>query len=629
MTPAPRTAALICLVAVLPGVGCFGGAANPSSFPYLTLPGDKIETHAKPAGRGYFADFDPHAAKVEISPTRSSAALGTEQVFIATVTDPDGNARRKRRVEWIVEGPGVLVEVDEAGYTPGRGYLMDNKRGVSYTGYRTHSFDRGTESGADDFCVEPGQTWCVVRSSEPGETVVTAYAPAVYNSDRRKASARVTWEGGGRSALRRDPPPDSAGAPPALGKDDFTPIAKPAGRSQEKGRGGDSSGLTLELRADEVARPNEETTFAVELKNGSANASPEVEVSLNRPAGVEVVKVEPDPAPGGSPERITWAFGALPGNSTKVGKVRVRPLRNGPVKLDAEAKSADGVSASQRASVAVGRAELKLTLATLPEAEVGDTVRLGGVVANDSPVPAEGVAVFLALPKGLRHASGKDVVEVEPRLGKLAGDSQTRFGLDVKVIEPGEHRAAANLTAKGGLADKAETLVTARPPPPPRAAPAVPTLPAAELTALAPLPLPGPRPAPEFRKPPPAEPILLPALSVEWGSLPTDLAAGETRTVSVRVTNTGQGAARNVRLTAGGEGVRAERGTGADRAPAAANGSKLAFGALPTLGAGEVAVYGVELRGDKPGPARVTAAATAENQAAPAREEQALRVVAK
>jgi len=193
----PRS--LVRLVGCLPilvlaaSVGCFGGAHNPGYFPNLIPPGDIIQTHAKPPGGAYFRDFDPKACRLELTPAQSTCKPGGEQVFVATVYDKDGQPRRSRRVEWMVEGPGNIVEVDESGWTAGRGYKVDNKYAVSYTDYFEHTITRGTSDTRDDFTVTPGQTWCVVTSAVPGETVVTAYAPGVFNWDKGRVSSRVNW----------------------------------------------------------------------------------------------------------------------------------------------------------------------------------------------------------------------------------------------------------------------------------------------------------------------------------------------------------------------------------------------------------------------------------------------------
>lgn len=187
---------LLCLFAVLPvalATGCLGGAHNPAYFPNWWPAGDIIQTHAKPAGGGYYRDFDPRAIKLEVTPATSSNKPGTQQVLIATVYDADGKPRRGRRVEWMLEGPGNIIEVDESGWTAGRGYKVNNKYAVGYSNMFEHTITRGNNDSTDDFTLGAGQTWCVVSSAVPGETVVTAYAPGVFDWDKGRVNVRLTW----------------------------------------------------------------------------------------------------------------------------------------------------------------------------------------------------------------------------------------------------------------------------------------------------------------------------------------------------------------------------------------------------------------------------------------------------
>ena len=124
--------------------GCFGLTQNPSYFPRILPTGDIVRTHAKPPGWGYFTNFDPKAVRLEVRPIESTNPVQTQHVILATIYDEHGKPRRKRRVEWMLEGVGNIVEVDESGYFPGRGYKVDNKYAVSYTDYKEHKITRGT-----------------------------------------------------------------------------------------------------------------------------------------------------------------------------------------------------------------------------------------------------------------------------------------------------------------------------------------------------------------------------------------------------------------------------------------------------------------------------------------------------
>jgi len=188
-----RIALLLTAVACAASAGCLGGPGNPRTFPYYLPPGDIIRTHGKPAGTGYFKDFDPQAVRLEVTPTQCSVSTKNQQVLIASVYDKDGDLRRKRRVEWMIDGPGFIVEVDESGIAPGRGYKVDNKYAVSYTDHLEHTITRGNDDPRDDFTIRPGQTWCVVSSAVEGLTTVTAYAPEIHDWDKGRVTARLAW----------------------------------------------------------------------------------------------------------------------------------------------------------------------------------------------------------------------------------------------------------------------------------------------------------------------------------------------------------------------------------------------------------------------------------------------------
>ena len=202
---------LLAALAVCAG-GCFSG--NPSYFPYLLPPGDIQQTHAKPPGNGPYVNFDPYACRLEVRPQDTSHPVGGNHVVIATVYDASGAARRERRVEWMLEGTGQIVEVDESGCGQGRGYKVDSRYAVSYTAYREHLQTRGNGDPTDDFTIRPGQTWCVISSAVEGDTHITAYAPAIHNWDKNKVTVTTHWINAGWTI----PPPaaNRAGLPHTL-----------------------------------------------------------------------------------------------------------------------------------------------------------------------------------------------------------------------------------------------------------------------------------------------------------------------------------------------------------------------------------------------------------------------------
>jgi uncharacterized repeat protein (TIGR01451 family) len=185
-------------------------AHNPSYFPYAHAPfGQIYPTHAKPGGPAYYSDFDPKANQLVMRPLAEMVnPVGTNHVVLATLYDEKGVPRRARRVEWLLEGEGRILEVDEHGFWPwSRGYKSpDNRNAVSYTNYCEHKFERGTALPTDDFVVRPGQSWCLVTSAKEGDTYVTAFAPEINNWEKRKVTTIIHWV----DAFWEFPPPTTA-----------------------------------------------------------------------------------------------------------------------------------------------------------------------------------------------------------------------------------------------------------------------------------------------------------------------------------------------------------------------------------------------------------------------------------
>lgn len=172
--------------------GCTGVTQNPSRIGNLPN-GNIIQTHARPPLHGYWSDFDRHAKSLTVTPRSAINQVGTHHVIVASVCDDKGNGRRSRRVEWHVSGVGYIVEVDESGLFPGRGYLVDQNYAVSYTNYRNHTITRGSKDKRDDIPLRPGQTYCVIFSPEEGETHVTCYAPGINDWEKHKVTVTKHW----------------------------------------------------------------------------------------------------------------------------------------------------------------------------------------------------------------------------------------------------------------------------------------------------------------------------------------------------------------------------------------------------------------------------------------------------
>lgn len=677
------------VVACAAATGCLGGTYNPSYFPYYLPPGDVIQTHAKPAGLGYFANFDPKAIRLDLTPASCTLPTKTRHVLVATVVDKDGQPRRKRRVEWMIEGAGNIIEVDESGYLPGRGYKVDNKYAVSYTDFFEHKIARGSSDPRDDVTIGPGQTWCVVSSALEGVTTVTALAPEVYDKDRGTVTVKLTWADGAPGL----PAPGPGFPAPTVSRsgDERTHATKlvHAGAKDEP--------LTFDVRAPKATAIGRETPIAFELANAAATATQPATLTATIPDGTEFVRGEPPPS-SQQGRTFTWAAVAVPAGQTLTVTATVRPTKRGTFTVDAAVETADGYHAKHAAAIAADTAGLKVT-AELP-AQVGlqAPVSLDVAVANSGAVEADNVTVWVTLDASLAPASGASPVEVP--VGSVPAGQTKHVQVPLTAKQLGHAVAKVNATADGGLTDKTEAATEVRKAATLAVAVSGPDqlalnldgtwqvtvtntgdVPATDVVARVTLPAsvagrtatdggklagtdgaewqigtlaPNEKKAvrvtatadkvapkasvaasvvagvPGARTQAKGETSLTvigqPALLLELADHPAAIPVGQKATIRITVRNRGTGTAKKLEVTAtGADALKIVGGTGADRKPGTVNGATVTF-TLDELPPGAAAVFVANLEAVAPGTARLQVDVRGDHLAQPLHEEQAARV---
>ncbi|MCZ2343305.1 MAG: DUF11 domain-containing protein [Bacteroidales bacterium] len=373
----------ILLFLVSCGIAPFGclRAYNPTYFPNWGFGGDIVRTHAKPAGRAYFKNFDPFACRIDLTPGRVTNPINGQQVLIASVVDGEGKARRSRRVEWILDGPGYIVEVDESGLFAGRGYKVDNHYAVSYTDYREHTITRGNDDPADDFTINPGQTWCVVSCAVPGETVVTAYAPEIHDWRNGRITSRLTWSD---TQFNFPPPVISRAGGEALLSTEVT----------RAGSGQPAEGLRVRYRildgapAVLASRSGVGTTAVL-----SGSNQKEAEVIAGSDGAAAVAVVQPTAAAG----------------TTRIAVEVLKP----------DGTNAGTVVGRQETTVEWATSVLSLDVVPPKLAGVGLETPLEIVIANAGKADSQPVSVQAAVPEGA------EFVRAEPAIAGQSGRSLT------------------------------------------------------------------------------------------------------------------------------------------------------------------------------------------------------------
>ena len=141
---------------------------------------------------GSALDFDPHSARLEVRPLEASLPVGKQILLLATVYDDENKPRKKRKVEWKIEGPGIILEYDQGGTLRGHGFKEDSKSAVTFTETSEHRLPPGIDNPLGQ-TVSAGQTWCVISSAVEGQTIVHAYAPEIADSHLNRILVRLNW----------------------------------------------------------------------------------------------------------------------------------------------------------------------------------------------------------------------------------------------------------------------------------------------------------------------------------------------------------------------------------------------------------------------------------------------------
>ena len=409
---------------VLIGLGV-AGCRNHMPHRAFTWPagGDVVPSHAKPPEGGYYENWDPYAATLEVAPVEDVNPVRTQHVLVATVRDDEGKPLPNRRVEWIIsEGSvGDIVEVDESGWRASRGYKVDNHYAVSHTNNYDHVLDMGTDDPSDDIQLEKGSTWCVITSPIEGDTHVTVYAPGIYDWSKHKVFALkhwydVAWEfppaatnpTGTQHQFVTQVTQYSDGAPLPNYIVTYTILDGPAGRFEESG------GTTATVQTD--ANGMATVTLAQQTPAEGTN---NVEIDIMRPANEACCKPAVHIATGQTAK--TWV---------------------GP-KIACDKTAPSNVLA-------------------------GETFAYTINVSNPSPVDATNVQVTDTLPSGVEFVSSDPPTgggqSLSWNLGSVAGNSSRTVTVNVRATGTGTFENCAEVRADQGLSSRCCATTTATAP---------------------------------------------------------------------------------------------------------------------------------------------------------------------
>jgi uncharacterized repeat protein (TIGR01451 family) len=337
------------------------------------------------------------------------------------VRDNCGNPLPGQRVEWILArhaaavgdivgvddqyGVGAIAPVSGPYAVTNNGNKIDNQYAVSVTNFENEMLDAANNypfvdaSGRrmPDFRVGPGQSWITLTSVVEGVTDVIAYVPGIKDGSHHKIFAKKIW-----ADYEVVYPPDAVNLLPAASHPFVVQIRK---ASDQTGL----AGTTIE--AEVLDGPD--ATFDGGQKLASAVSGPDghATFTLHNASG----------APGTNRVRLT-ARGHFHGAECPRSQI----VRKTWQKVALECRCA--VSAAQ--------------------ADVGDPVDVTYTVTNTGDAPAENVQLAVAPPPGLQVADGT----VFPlNIGTIAGGATSQKTVRFTAVAEGTQGLSFSAsTASGG-----------------------------------------------------------------------------------------------------------------------------------------------------------------------------------
>lgn len=438
-----RQTGLVALL-VFATAGCMGLTRNPTRPRYWFTPfGDIVRRHGKPAGLGYYDDYDPRSVRLEVHVLKPCAPLKSQQIILATILDEQGRPLSRRRVEWMLEGSGQILEVDESGITPGRGYKVDNRYAVSHTSGRERRMNWHNGRPEDDVVIGEGQTWCIVSSATPGETQLTVWAPAIANRDANRQVVTLRWgEGGAAVAPAILPPP--VGLQP-VGPAGQTPLLPPTGLQPV----GHVPDVSITQTAPSSVSVGDEVPVNLVVRNMTREPARFLTVKAALDPDLELIRAEPPAVRDG--DHLIWTLDELPADGHKQLQLLCRSRRIGPNRCAAAVLTGKGASDQKAVTVQVLPREeprLKIEIAGQTSAWMIDTnmsIPLQVNVSNIGTGPATDVVLKSSLEGLTETKTGLKVLE--SRLGTIMPGTTRAAPLLVRPTQAG--RAVCRLSAEG------------------------------------------------------------------------------------------------------------------------------------------------------------------------------------
>ncbi|HTU27173.1 MAG TPA: CARDB domain-containing protein [Pirellulales bacterium] len=239
-----------------------------------------------------------------------------------------------------------------------------------------------------------------------------------------------------------------------------TPQSKPAPASKDVLLSGRTPSLAIEATGPRKVMIGREAVFKVNLQNAGDIVAASVRVSIDIPAGAEIVDVQTtagtnQPQPpndaGGTP--LEWEIPRLAGHAHETMTLKLIPRQNAPIDLGVRWAC---MPESSQMSVEVQEPKLAMSLSGPTEVLYGQSRTYKLIISNPGNGDAENVMVSL-MPIG-RAAEAA----ASHRLGSLPAGGSKSIEVELTARQAGELAIRAQATAEGGLAAEVAEQVLVR-----------------------------------------------------------------------------------------------------------------------------------------------------------------------
>ncbi|HEY1861742.1 MAG TPA: hypothetical protein VGG61_15385, partial [Gemmataceae bacterium] len=411
----------------------------------LSLPLGCAELGIEPISRPIFGDRAPvktTAAKspaktapsnstiqMEILPVEATSPLQTPQILIATVHDQRGWPCRNCRIDWKLVGAGEIVAVDESGAAEGRAQRLDANNAVSYTESAERHVSRNGDA-ATGFLVKPGQSWCVITSSLPGDSQMIAHVADSPN----------------QSVILRHWVEDDRAFPQKA-------VAHPNGGITQAHY--ETPAVFLAIKAPTAVAAGQDVPCTITVNNSGSADAHGLTVRATVPDGLQYSESKPPAVVEG--KMLIWTIDELSARHSQPLQILCRSTQPGACTHRAVLSTGDGISDTKAFLTEVTNPQLKVSVTGPATASVGVPATFEITARNLGSGPATHVLLSDTLDPGLEHATRANPIELP--LGTLAPGEKKTATLILAPRSAGPLSHHLTLTADGNLSDHADATL--------------------------------------------------------------------------------------------------------------------------------------------------------------------------